>query len=94
VALFELRRLRLLGAGAMVESMRVFHDVAEFTLRRPLKPNEIRGVVGALNFTVEFFTGREFGLRIRGEGLLLLNRARELLEMAAAAGRSGRASRA
>src|SRR5262245_43962258 len=40
VALFELRRLRLLGAGAMVESMRVFHDVAEFTLRRPLSPNE------------------------------------------------------
>ena len=88
VALFELRRLRILGAGAMVESLRVFHDVAEFTLRRPLKPNEIRGVVGALNFTVEFFSGREFGLRIRGEGLLLLNRARELLEMTAAVARA------
>jgi transcription-repair coupling factor (superfamily II helicase) len=84
VALFELRRLRLLGAAAMVENMRVFHDVAEFILRRPLKPAEIRGVVGALNFQVEFFTGREFGLRLRGEGLLLLNRARTLLEMTAA----------
>src|SRR5438034_4357469 len=29
VALFELRRLRILGAGTRVESLRVFHDVTE-----------------------------------------------------------------
>jgi transcription-repair coupling factor (superfamily II helicase) len=81
VALFELRRLRLLGAGALVESMRVFHDVAEFTLRRPLKPDEIRALVGAVNFQIEFMTGREFGLRVRGQAIALLNRAREVLQM-------------
>jgi transcription-repair coupling factor (superfamily II helicase) len=81
VALVELRRLRLLGAAAAVENLRVFHDVVELTLRRPLKPAEIRAVVGAVRFQVEFMSGREFGLRTRGEGLVLLNRARELLEM-------------
>ena len=66
IALFELRRMRLLGAAAEVESLRVFHDVAELMLRRPLTPNEIRGIVGSLNFQVEFITGREFGMRVRG----------------------------
>ena len=33
-----------------------------------------------VNFQVEFMSGREFGLRIRGDGLLLLNRARALVE--------------
>ena len=80
VALIELRRLRVLGAAAGVESLRVFHDVVEMTLRRPLKPAEIRAVVGALRFQVEFMSGREFGLRTRGEGIVLLNRARELLQ--------------
>src|SRR5206468_4889132 len=79
IALFELRRLRVLGAGSEVESLRVFHDVAELTLRRPLKPAAIRTLIGMLNFQIEFFTGREFGLRVRGEGLLLLNRTREVL---------------
>ena len=37
-------------------------------------------VVGALRFQVEFMSGREFGLRTRGEGLVLLHRARELLQ--------------
>ncbi len=81
VALVELRRLRVLGAAAAVENLRVFHDVVELTLRRPLKPAEIRGVVGAVRFQVEFMSGREFGLRVRGDGIVLLNRARELLEM-------------
>jgi len=85
VALFELRRLRLLGRGtgegARVESLRVFHDVAEFVLTRPLKPDEIRSLVGSVNFQVEFVTGREFGIRVRGEGIVLLNRARQALEM-------------
>ena len=81
VALMELRRLRVLGAAAAVESLRVFHDVIELTLRRPLKPNEIRALVGAVRFQVEFMSGREFGLRVRGDGLVLLNRARALLEM-------------
>jgi transcription-repair coupling factor (superfamily II helicase) len=80
VALIELRRLRVLGAASGVESLRVFHDVVEMTLRRPLKPDEIRAVVGAVRFQVEFMSGREFGLRTRGEGLVLLNRARELLQ--------------
>ena len=79
IALFELRRLRVLGAASDVESLRVFHEVAEMTLRRPLKPAEIRVLVGGLNFQVEFFSGREFGLRVRGDGLVLLNRAREVL---------------
>ena len=56
-------------------------QVAEIVLRRPLKPQEIRAVVGAVGFQVEFFTGREFGMRVRGEGLALLNRTRELLEL-------------
>src|SRR5438034_8193031 len=80
VALVELRRLRVPGGAAGVESLRVFHDVVEMTLRRPLKPDEIRAVVGALRFQVEFMSGREFGLRTRGEGLVLLHRARELLQ--------------
>src|SRR5258705_502512 len=80
VALFELRRLRLLGAGPQVEALRVFQQVAELGLRQPLTPAAIRTVVGMLGFQIEFFSGREFGLRVRGEGLLLLNRTRELLE--------------
>jgi transcription-repair coupling factor (superfamily II helicase) len=86
VALFELRRLRLLGAraegdaAAAVESLRVFQEVVEMTLDRPLRPAEIRTVVGMLNFQVEFITGREFGMRVRGQGLVLLHRARELLQ--------------
>jgi transcription-repair coupling factor (superfamily II helicase) len=80
VALIELRRLRVLGAGAGAESLRVFHDVVEVTLRRPLTPAEIRAVVGAVRFQVEFMSGREFGLRARGEGIVLLHRARELLQ--------------
>jgi transcription-repair coupling factor (superfamily II helicase) len=85
VALFELRRMRLLGAGPQVEALRVFQNVAELALRRPLRPEEIRTVVGMLGFQIEFFSGREFGLRVRGEGLLLLNRTREVLEALAAA---------
>jgi len=104
VALLELRRLRVLGAGAVagaaaapvgdavravpagpgVEALRVMQQVAEIVLRRPLKPQEIRAVVGAVGFQVEFFTGREFGMRVRGEGIALLHRTRELLEMLAA----------
>lgn len=80
VALVELRRVRVLGQSAWVESLKVFQTVAEVTLRRPLKPLEIQTVVGMLSFQLEFFSGREFGLRIRGEGLLLLNRTRELLQ--------------
>jgi transcription-repair coupling factor (superfamily II helicase) len=86
VALFELRRLRILGAGALIESLRVFQLVTEVQLRRPLQPQEIRMVVGAAPFQVEFFTGREFGLRVRGEGIALLHRAKQLLESMAAMG--------
>ena len=86
VALFELRRLRILGAGALIESLRVFQLVTELQLRRPLQPQEIRAVVGAVPFQVEFFSGREFGLRVRGEGLSLLNRSKELLEVMGAMG--------
>jgi transcription-repair coupling factor (superfamily II helicase) len=90
VALVELRRLRVLGRGtpggsALVESLKVFQQVAEVTLRRPLSPKEIASVVGTLSFQVEFFSGREFGLRLRGEGIMLLNRARELLQALALA---------
>jgi transcription-repair coupling factor (superfamily II helicase) len=84
VALFELRRVRILGAGSLIESLRVFQQVAEVQLRRPLKPQDIRAVVGSVPFQVEFFSGREFGLRVRGEGIALLNRTKELLEMMAA----------
>ena len=80
VALVELRRLRILGAGSAVESLRLFQQVSEMTLRRPLKPGEIRAVVGSLAFQVEFFSGREFGLRVRGEGIALLHRTRSLLQ--------------
>jgi transcription-repair coupling factor (superfamily II helicase) len=85
VALFELRGLRLLAAAGEVESLRVFQDVTELALRRPLKPAEIRTVVGMLALQVEFFTGREFGLRVRGQDLVLLNRTRELLQALAVA---------
>ncbi|NOT34720.1 MAG: transcription-repair coupling factor [Candidatus Eisenbacteria bacterium] len=80
VALVELRRLRVLGGASGVENLRVFQDVVEMILRRPLRPDEIRAVVGSLTFQIEFVTGREFGLRVRGEGLTLLNRSRELLQ--------------
>jgi transcription-repair coupling factor (superfamily II helicase) len=89
VALFELRRLRLLAGASEVESLRVFQDVTEFVLRRSLKPAEIRTVVGMLAFQVEFFTGREFGLRVRGQGLVLLNRTREVLQALAECAKLG-----
>jgi transcription-repair coupling factor (superfamily II helicase) len=79
VALVELRRLRVLGAGGDVESLRVFHEVTEMALRRPLKPVEMRDLLGGVGFQVEFFSGREFGLRVRGQGIALLHRTRELL---------------
>ena len=79
VALVELRRLRLLGREAAVESLKVFQNVVEMGLRRPLKPAEIRSVVGAVDFQIEFMTGRDFGLRVRGEGLSLFHRARAVL---------------
>ncbi|TMQ73378.1 MAG: transcription-repair coupling factor [Candidatus Eisenbacteria bacterium] len=79
VALVELRRLRLMGRDAQVESLRVFQNVVEAMLRRPLKPTEIATLVAAVDFQVEFVTGREFGLRVRGEGLSLFHRSRELL---------------
>ena len=85
IALFELRRLRLLAGGCEVESLRVFQEVTELALRRPLRPAEIRTVVGMLAFQVEFFTGREFGLRVRGTGIALLNRTRETLQALAVA---------
>jgi transcription-repair coupling factor (superfamily II helicase) len=90
VALIELRRLRVLGAGRAdsaapgVEALRLFQQVAEIALRRPLMPQEIRGLVGAVGFQIEFFSGREFGMRVRGEGIALLHRVREVLEMLAA----------
>jgi len=84
VALVELRRLRLMGRDAATESLRVFQNVVELVLRRPLQPAEIREVVGAVNFQVEFMSGREFGLRVRGEGLSLFNRLRDLLQALAA----------
>jgi transcription-repair coupling factor (superfamily II helicase) len=84
VALVELRRLRLLGRDALVDGERVYQNVVELTLRRPLERGQIRDLVGALSFQVEFITGREFGLRVRGEGLSLFNRARVLLQALAA----------
>jgi transcription-repair coupling factor (superfamily II helicase) len=80
VALVELRRLRLLGAGAGAESLRAFQDVVEILLRRPLAPQHIRELVAAAEFQIEFVTGREFGLRVRGSGLQLLDRARRVLQ--------------
>jgi len=91
VALVELRRLRVLGrgqpggGGAPVESLKVFQKVAEITLRRPLRPDEIKALVTGLEFQAEFFSGREFGLRVRGEGILLLHRVREVLQALASA---------
>jgi len=80
VALVELRRLRLLGRDAGVDGERVYQNVVELVLRRPLERGQIRDLVGALSFQLEFTTGREFGLRVRGEGLSLFNRARDLLQ--------------
>ena len=95
VSLVELRRLRVLGRGtpgggsAPVESLKVFQDVAEVTLRRPLRPDEIKALVTGLDFTAEFFSGREFGLRVRGEGILLLHRVRAALQVLLTAGGPG-----
>jgi hypothetical protein len=86
VALFELRRLRLLGRGP-VESLRVFQAVSEMSLRRPLKPQDVAALVSTVNFQVEFATGREFVIRVRGEGIALLNRTRQVLEVVGASGK-------
>src|SRR5262245_23447974 len=92
VSLVELRRLRVLGRGtpgggsAPVESLKVFQNVAEVTLRRPLRPDEIKALVTGLDFQAEFFSGREFGLRVRGEGILLLHRVRAALQALAGVG--------
>ncbi|MCE9628076.1 MAG: DEAD/DEAH box helicase, partial [Candidatus Eisenbacteria bacterium] len=85
VALIELRRMRVLGrgtpggGGAPVESLKVFQKVGEITLRRPLKPDEIKALVTGLDFQAEFFSGREFGLRVRAEGIALLHKLRAIL---------------
>jgi transcription-repair coupling factor (superfamily II helicase) len=92
IALVELRRLRLLGADAGAENLRVMRDVVEIVLRRPLRPNEIRALVGAVDFQIEFMTGREFGVRVRGDGLMLLHRARAVLQGLAAGLRTASAS--
>jgi len=84
VALVELRRLRLMGRDAGVESVRVFHEVVELGLRRPLRPAQIGTLVGTIRFQVEFATGREFVVRIRGAGLSLFNRTRDVLHALAA----------
>jgi transcription-repair coupling factor (superfamily II helicase) len=95
VALVELRRLRVLGRGtpgggsAPVESLKVFQNVAEVMLRRPLRPDEIKALVTGLDFQAEFVSGREFGLRVRGEGILLLHRVRAALLVLAGAGAKG-----
>jgi transcription-repair coupling factor (superfamily II helicase) len=92
VSLVELRRLRVLGRGmpggnsAPVESLKVLQNVAEVTLRRPLRPDEIKALVTGLDFQAEFFSGREFGLRVRGEGILLLHRVRAALQVLLTAG--------
>jgi hypothetical protein len=95
VALFELRRLRILGAGdgdgrtPQTESLRVFQEVAEIQLRRPLKPDELRALVGTVPFQMEFFSGREFGVRVRGTGIQLLHKTREVLQALAAGNGTG-----
>jgi len=95
VSLVELRRLRVLGRGtpgggsAPVENLKLFHDLAEVTLRRPLRPDEIKALVTGLDFPVEFFSGREFGLRVKGEGILLLHRVRAALQVLLTAGGPG-----
>src|SRR5262245_14559330 len=100
VSLVELRRLRVLGRGtpgggsAPVESLKVFQNVAEVTLRRPLRPDEIKALVTGLDFQAEFFSGREFGLRVRGEGILLLHRVRAALQVLLTAGGPGSEKRA
>jgi transcription-repair coupling factor (superfamily II helicase) len=86
VALVELRRLRVLGGEAGVESVRAMQNMVECILRRPLAPAQIRELVGAAAWQIEFVTGREFGLRVRGAGLQLLHRARELLQAIAKLG--------
>jgi transcription-repair coupling factor (superfamily II helicase) len=83
VALFELRRLRLLGAAAGVESLRVISAVAELTLRQPLLPAAIQALVRSVSFQIEFLGGRDFGMRLRGEGIAMLNRLRQILEVLA-----------
>jgi hypothetical protein len=45
----------------------------------PLETRQEAGLVGSFNFQIEFMSGREFGMRVRGEGIALLNRARDLL---------------
>ena len=71
VALVELRRIRVLGRGtpgsAPVETLKVFQAVAEVTLRRPLRPDEIKSLVTGLDFQAEFFSGRGSAC-VRGEG--------------------------
>jgi len=69
--------------------LKVFQNVAEVTLRRPLRPDEIKSLVTGLDFQAEFFSGREFGLRVRGEGILLLHRVRAALQTLLAAGGPG-----
>jgi len=81
------------GRSAPVESLKVFQNVAEVTLRRPLRPDEIKALVTGLDFQAEFMSGREFGLRVRGEGILLLHRVRAALLALARAGEASGTSR-
>jgi len=64
----------------MIESLRVFQQVTEAHSAARSGRRRSGRSSGRWPFQVEFFSGREFGLRVAREGIALLNRSKQLLE--------------
>ena len=68
VALFELRRLRVLGGEAKASEIRLDHGKLEVWLYRPLTPKQAHVLLTKSGEPLEFLSGKEMGLRLRAAG--------------------------
>ncbi len=90
--LLELRRIRLLGGEAKASEIRLDHGKLEVWLYRPLTPKQAHLVLTKSGEPLEFLSGREMGVRLRGSGKdvkdpeAFLGRARKLLQHLVEAG--------
>ena len=84
LALLDLRRIRLLGADGGVDRISLEGELFEAWLRRPLEPKQIHQLAGAVPDGLEFLSGKDMGLRLRGHAGDLIGQARGLLEAPAA----------
>jgi transcription-repair coupling factor (superfamily II helicase) len=82
--LLELRRLRLVGARALVNRISLTRGQLELFLDEPLSPRELKVLLETVDLPLEFLSGRELGIRLRVAPEALVPAARSLLEALAA----------